>query len=219
LNALQTRSARLSTSLAASGLGARQAAIVEAFDRCMQAKGYAHTSLNDVAAAAGMSPSHLLYYFSGKQAILEMYFRAAERTIVAELAAPAHEGPAARIDHVASFVFGGWIRSRGDQLTALELFTQAVHHRTLRQIRSRFDKRMKAYLADIFRQCPRLISASADDAAQEAYGLLLGLVATSYFDERLTLARARDLFRAGARRLAGLPPERRAKRKGARRSS
>jgi hypothetical protein len=71
---------------------------------------------------------------------------------------------------------------------------------------------VKAHLADIFRQCPRPISANAHDAAQEAYGLLLGLVATSYFDERLTLTRARDLFRAGARRLAGLPPERRRKR-------
>jgi AcrR family transcriptional regulator len=216
LNALQTRSARLAKSLAAAGLGARQAAIVEALDRCMQQKGYAHTSLNDVASAAGMSPSHLLYYFSGKQSILEMYFRAAEATILTEITAHAHDRPEARIDHVASFFFGGWIRSRGDQRTALELFTQAVHHAPLRQIRSRFDRRMKAYLADIFRQCPRLISAKADDAAQEAYGLLLGLVATSYFDERLTLARARSLFRAGVRRLAGLPPERRARRKGVR---
>ena len=185
----------------------------------MQAKGYAHTSLNDVAAAAGMSPSHLLYYFSGKQAMLEMYFRAAERTILAEVTAQAHARPEARIDHLADFFFGGWIRGNADQRTALELFTQAVHHKTLRQIRSRFDKRLKAYLADVFRQCPRLISASADDAAQEAYGLLLGLVATSYFDERLTLARSHDLFCAGARRLAGLPPARRPRRKRARRSA
>ena len=185
----------------------------------MQAKGYAHTSLNDVAAAAGMSPSHLLYYFSGKQAILEMYFRAAERSILAELAAQARAHPEARIDHLANLFFGGWIRGRGDQRTALELFTQAVHDKTLRQIRSRFDKRMKAHLADVFRQCPRLISASANDAAQEAYALLLGLVATSYFDERLTLARSHDLFRAGARRLAGLPPVRRARQTRARSSS
>jgi AcrR family transcriptional regulator len=217
LNALQTRSARLATSLAASGLGARQAAIVEALDRCMQAKGYAHTSLNEIAAAAGMSPSHLLYYFSGKQAILEMYFRAADATIAAEMDAHAGDRPDARIDHIASFFFGGWIRSRGDQRTALELFTQAVHHKPLRQIRTRFDRRLKAYLTDVFRRCPRSISAKADDAAQEAYGLLIGLVATSYFDERLTLTRARSLFRAGLRRLAGLPPERRAKRKAARR--
>jgi AcrR family transcriptional regulator len=218
LKALQTRAARLAASLAAAGLGARQAAIVEALDRCMQAKGYAHTSLNDVAAAAGMSPSHLLYYFSGKQAILEMYFRAAEATIMAAITSHASERPEARIDHLADFFFGGWIRSRGDQSTALELFNQAVNHKTLRQIRSRFDKGVKAYLTDVFRQCPRLISANADDAAQEAYGLLLGLVATGYFDERLTLARAHGLFRSGARRLAGLPPDRRPKRKRARSS-
>ena len=185
----------------------------------MQAKGYAHTSLNDVAAAAGMSPSHLLYYFPGKQAILEMYFRAAERTILTEVTAHARKPPEARIEYIASFFFGGWIRSRGDQRTALELFTQAAHHKTLRQIRSRFDRRIKAYLADIFRRCPRVISASPNDAAQEAYGLLVGLVATSYFDERLTLGRARSLFHAGLCRLAGLPPARAGKRKRARRAS
>jgi len=48
LKPLQTRSARLATSLAASGLGARQAAIVEALDRCMQAKGYAPGTQKDI---------------------------------------------------------------------------------------------------------------------------------------------------------------------------
>lgn len=218
LKALQTRAARLASSLAAAGLNARQAAIVEALDRCMQERGYAHTSLNDLAAAAGMSPSHLLYYYSGKEEVLEVYFRAAEATILAEVTAHAGDAPEDRIDHLAAFWFGGWMKNRLELGTVLELFGQAVRRRPLRVVKSRFDRRMKAYLADLFSKTPRLICSSTEDAAESAFALFIGLIATTYFDERLHVARARNLYREGLRRLAGLPPARRAKQKRGRRS-
>jgi AcrR family transcriptional regulator len=218
LKALQSRATRLAASLAAAELNARQSAIVEALDRCMQEKGYAHTSLNDLAAAAGMSPSHLLYYFSGKEKVLEVYFRASEATILADVTAHAGDAPEARIDHLAGFFFGEWMQNRLELGTVLELFGQAVRRRPLRAIKSRFDRRMKLYLADLFSKTPRLICNSAEDAAESAFALFIGLIATTYFDERLHLARARSLYREGLRRLAGLPPTRRAKSKRARRS-
>lgn len=217
LKALQIRAARLAASLASAGLNARQAAIVEALDRCMQEKGYAHTSLNDLAAAAGMSPSHLLYYFSGKEEVLEVYFRAAEATVLADVTAHAGDAPEDRIDHLAGFFFGGWLKNRHELGNVLELFGQAVRRRPLRVVKSRFDRRMKAYLVDLFSKTPRLIGHSAEDGAESAFALFIGLIATTYFDERLNLARARSLCREGLRRLAGLPA-RRAKSKRARRS-
>jgi len=218
LKALQTRPARLAASLASAGLNARQAAIVEALDRCMQEKGYAHTSLNDLAAAAGMSPSHLLYYFSGKEEVLEVYFRAAEATVLADVTAHAGDAPEDRIDHLAGFFFGGWLKNRHGLGNVLELFGQAVRRRPLRTVKSRLDRRMKAYLVDLFSKTPRLICHTPQDAAESAFALFIGLIATTYFDERLTLARARSLCREGLRRLAGLPPTHRAKSKRARRS-
>jgi AcrR family transcriptional regulator len=219
LKPLQIRAARLATSLAAAGLNARQAAIVEALDRCMQEKGYAHTSLNDLAAAAGMSPSHLLYYFSGKEEVLEVYFRAAEAAVLADVTAHAGGAPEDRIDHLAAFFFGGWMKNRVDLGTVLELFGQAVRRRPLRVVKSRFDRRMKLYLADLFSKTPRLICHSNKDAAESAFALLIGLIATTYFDERLHLARACSLYREGLRRLAGLSPARRANSQRARRSA
>jgi AcrR family transcriptional regulator len=218
LKALQSRTTRLAASLASAGLNARQTAIVEALDRCMQEKGYAHTSLNDLAAAAGMSPSHLLYYFSGKEEVLEIYFRAAEVTILADVTAHAGDAAEDRIDHLAGFFFGGWLKNRHELGNVLELFGQAVRRRPLRVVKSRFDRRMKAYLVDLFGKTPRLICHSAEDAAESAFALCIGLIATTYFDERLNLARARSLYREGLRHLAGLPPARRGKRKRARRS-
>src|ERR1700722_13253130 len=51
--------------------GERRADIVDALRRRIIEKGYAQTSLADIATAAGISPSHLLYYFPNKEAVLE----------------------------------------------------------------------------------------------------------------------------------------------------
>src|SRR5580693_6776097 len=49
----------------------RRADIINALRRRMIEKGYAQTSLANIATAAGMSASHLLYYFPSKEAVLE----------------------------------------------------------------------------------------------------------------------------------------------------
>ena len=49
----------------------RRSRILRALHDCVIEKGYAKTTLADVARVAGMSSSHLLYYFRGKDAILE----------------------------------------------------------------------------------------------------------------------------------------------------
>ena len=43
-------------------------------DRIIE-KGYAGTTLEDIARGANMTPSHLLYYFNGKEDVLEQYFQ------------------------------------------------------------------------------------------------------------------------------------------------
>ncbi len=194
-------------------LDERRVAIVRALDRCIREKGYAHTSLNDVAAAAGMSPSHLLYYFPGKEAVLELYFRSSGAAMLADLTARVADPPGRQIDALAEYFFGGRLQGRVEQGIVLELFGQAVHRRGLRRIKADFDRRMKAHLTSLFRQTPRAAGVGAEDAAETAFALLVGFIATSYFDERLELARARSLFRDGVRMLAGLSGARRARTK------
>jgi AcrR family transcriptional regulator len=196
---------------AALGLDERRAAIVEALDRCIRAKGYAHTSLNDLAAAAGMSPSHVLYYFSGKEAVLELFFRVAGEAILADVQAYRADAPAAQIDALARYFFGGRFAGEVEQGVVLELFGQAVHRPALRRIKAELDRRLKAHLVELFRHARRR-DVTAEDAAERAYALLAGFVTTSYFDERLPLARARALVRDGMRDLAGLEPLKPARR-------
>ena len=62
--------------------GNRRESILEAFHDCILKKGYAKTTLRDVARTAGMTASHLLYYFAGKDAILEHYFDVVSRRIM-----------------------------------------------------------------------------------------------------------------------------------------
>src|SRR3974377_650880 len=61
---------------AASRGDKRRRGIFQALHDCVIAQGYAKTTLADIARAAGMSPSHLLYYFPGRDAILEQTFAA-----------------------------------------------------------------------------------------------------------------------------------------------
>ena len=53
----------------------RRKLIFRSLHTCIIKKGYAKTTLADIAEGAGMSPSHLLYYFKGKEAILEDSFQ------------------------------------------------------------------------------------------------------------------------------------------------
>ena len=49
--------------------------ILDALHDCVIKKGYAKTTLADIADTAGMYPSHLLYYYNGKEAVLHHFFQ------------------------------------------------------------------------------------------------------------------------------------------------
>ena len=55
--------------------------------RCIREKGYASTSLTDIAIRAQMSPSHIRYYFDGKDAILEYYLETTCADIIRDIRA------------------------------------------------------------------------------------------------------------------------------------
>jgi AcrR family transcriptional regulator len=59
----------------------RRGKIVTALYRCMAKKGYAATTLCDIAEEASMTSSHLLYYYPGKEAILEEFFKSVTKRI------------------------------------------------------------------------------------------------------------------------------------------
>ncbi len=173
--------------------GNRRELILEAFHDCIIKKGYAKTTLRDVAKAAGMTASHLLYYFSGKDAILEHYFNVVSQRIRKRIESFVSESPARQVGLLADLFFAGKGITNSETGFMLECFGVAVHDRQLHAEKAALDRFCKDYLEGLFLKtsCNRTY---ARDQAEVAYALLIGLRTAAYFDERLELVDARRLF-------------------------
>jgi AcrR family transcriptional regulator len=172
----------------------RRSAILRALFRCMRDRGYTATSLADVAAAAGISPSHLLYYFPNKDAVLEALFQAAADHMLRDVAGLAGGTPEEQWEALGDYFFGGRVMTRPEQAIMLQFFGLATHNPRLWQTKADFDRRLKERFTAIFAQAGGR-SRRARDAAEAASALLVGLFTSSYFDEGLELSTAHRLFR------------------------
>jgi AcrR family transcriptional regulator len=173
--------------------GQRRREIFRALHDCVIAQGYAKTTLADVARAAGMSPSHLLYYFPGKDAILEQYFADVSQRIVERMRSFESETPERRIFLLAELFFGGKKVTKSEIGFMLECFGAAVNDKRLNREKTRLDRFCKTYLQKLFMELP-CAPARAKVCAEVSYALLVGLRTAVYFDARLSPDQARDLF-------------------------
>jgi AcrR family transcriptional regulator len=180
------------------------------------AQGYAKTTLADIAQAAGISPSHLLYYFPGKDAILDQYFADMASRIMDRMRSFQAEPPERQIFLLAELFFGGKKVTKSEIGFMLELFGAAVHDKSLNREKAQLDAFCKAQLQELFKRLP-CSTARATSLAEVAYALLLGLRTASFFDDRLSTEQARHLFYSEVMNLAergregpaGPPPRRR----------
>jgi AcrR family transcriptional regulator len=197
------RETKNSMSLPGTRGGKRRQLILTAFHDCIISKGYAKTTLRDIANGAGMTASHLLYYFPGKDAILEQYFENVSQTIIERLESFSSETPQRQIDLIAELFFAGKGITRSEIGFMLECFGVAVHDKQLRNHKKKLDRYCKTYLQDLFKQSPCGLEKS-EDSAELGYSMLIGLRTAAYFDERLKLSRMLRLFREEMLSLAGL---------------
>jgi len=182
--------------------GKRRALILSAFHDCILSKGYAKTTLRDVAQAAEMSASHLLYYFPGKDTMLEHYFENVAQRIVERIESFRKEPPEQQIGLLADLFFAGKGITRSEIGFMLECFGVAVHDKPLRRDKKKLDRNCKGYLKELFEQSPSGPSG-ASDYAEISYAMLIGLRTAAYFDRKLELPRARRLFYDEMLNLAG----------------
>ncbi len=185
-------------------LDERRGSILRCLHEFILQKGYANCTLADIARGASMSPSHLLYYFRGKDAALSFYFDFVANWILDRVRETAAETPERQIEALADSFFGRRAIGKSEIGLMLEVFGLAVHHKELHRKKADFDGRFKKQLEALFEQTPRRFGLSASDAAESAYSMLVGLRTSAYFDERLGLRRAHALFLGHALRLAGL---------------
>jgi AcrR family transcriptional regulator len=185
-----------------AGRGSKQRKrIFAALHDCIVNKSYAKTTLADVARAAKMTPSHLHYYFSGKDAILEDYFANVAQRIVERMEGFRAKRPERRIDLLTELFFAGKGITMSEIGFMLECFGVAVHDKQLHSEKTALDEFCKTYLAELFAESP-CGASKARDSAELAYAMLIGLRTAVYFDERISLARARRLFRSSVKDLA-----------------
>jgi len=183
--------------------GKRRKRILVAFHDCIIKKGYSKTTLRDVANAADMSASHLLYYFSGKNAILDCYFENVAQRIMERLNGFRSESPDRQIDLLVDLFFAGKGITRSEIGFMLECFGVAVHDKQLHIGKAELDRFCKAYLRELFKQSPCGATA-AGDSAEIAYAMLIGLRTAAFFDRKLGLPKARRLFHEEMLSLANL---------------
>ncbi len=179
----------------------RRKRIFQALHDCIIEKGYAKTTLADVARTAQMTPSHLLYYFSGKDAILEDFFENVAQRIIERMEGFRTETPERQIDLLADLFFAGKGITMSEIGFMLECFGVAVHDAQLHSEKTALDRFCKTYLEELFVNSP-CGRAKARDSAEVAYAMLIGLRTAVYFDQQIGLPRARRLFRTSVLNLA-----------------
>ena len=128
----------------------RRRRIYKSLHDCIISKGYVKTTLADIAEGAGMSASHLLYYFNGKEAILEQYFANVAVRFLERIEAFAQHPAEQQVQMLADFWFKGETSTRLEIGFMLECFGNAVNDDILRITKADFDSRCKAHLANIF---------------------------------------------------------------------
>jgi len=178
----------------------RRRKIFRALHDCIIETGYSKTTLADIAGRAGMTPSHLLYYFQGKERILEEYFADVAEWFLRRVDEISREPSDRRLALLTGLWFGDSERAYADIGFMLECFGEAVHDGAMRETKASFDRACKDYLEHmLFDEAP--LGADAREAAELSYALLIGLRNSVYFDKTLSLGSASTMFCSAIRDL------------------
>jgi AcrR family transcriptional regulator len=161
----------------------RKLAIVQALHRCVREQGYARTSLTDIALGAKMSPSHIRYYFDGKEAILKFYFEMLCRDLLAEIDRIPFETPAQWLKDFGRFYYGNPRISQAGLSVIVEIFGVAMHDSEMRAIKTGFDDAMRATLCRFFERAGCADGLTPLTAAELARAMDIGLKYSTAFSE------------------------------------
>jgi AcrR family transcriptional regulator len=173
----------------------RQRRILKAFHDCVIEKSYSNTTLADIARAAEMAPSHLLYYFRGKDAILVHYFEDVARRILDRIGSFRNEAPDRQLELLGELFFAGKTITQSEIGLMHECFGIAAHDEQMRRIKCNFDAQCKAYIGYLFGQLRNDAAHDVRDDAEVAYAVLFGLRTAVFFDDDVDLPRALSLFK------------------------
>ncbi len=183
----------------------RHRSIFRALYNCIRKKGFTRSSLTDIALEAGMSPSHIRYYFDGKNSILESYLEQTCEQILAQIRAIDVSDPLHWFEDFTEFFVGNpWI-TPARMSVMVEIFGISVHDAELRQIKARYDQEIRQILERFFEQVGCKRSLGPADAAEITQAIESGLKYTVVFKEEFDHVHAREVFVKAVRELTGAP--------------
>ncbi|MFT6285332.1 MAG: AcrR family transcriptional regulator [Alcanivorax sp.] len=182
----------------------RRRRILKSLHDCILENGYTRTTLLDIAQGADMTPSHLLYYFNGKEDLLGQYFENVSIRFMKQLDDLGPLDTLGQIHGLTDFWFKGEASSRKEIGFMLECFGAAVNEEVLRGTKAEFDMRCKTFLSEIFVSSPDVFMGNAKASAELSYALMIGLRSAVYFDDDVDLEDAHGLFLSSMLRMCGL---------------
>lgn len=170
----------------------------------MVEKGYADTTLTDLASASDMTVSHVLYYYTGKEAVLLELCDEIHSRLLEQVTAAREDPPEERIHVLVHNLFLPGVLGRDEMGLVPELVALSTHRSELRQRLAAFSREMAAYLEDLFAETPRHPGLSAREAADIASAMWMGMFSNLEFSDNMKSGDARKLFRRTLLSLANL---------------
>ena len=186
-----------------TALLARRATIIESILRFMLRQRVVLSSLNELASAAGMSVSLLLYYFPNREAVHQYLVRAIAGKIIEELNACGFAPPEKRIELLTNYLFDGRAIPRAYGVMAFEQMAWTTRDPKFRGQAKRMVNDLQRSLRELLQGAPMGPEIDVGDAAIIIGSLGMGLFIYSYY-QPLTRSHARNIFRRQLLQLAGL---------------
>lgn len=180
----------------------RRARILDALRRCILRQGYSATSFNELAQEAGMSPSHVFYYFQGKDAVLKELYRDLAQRLIASVSLLQEKSPEEQFQAMSDYAFAGEAFTHDERLVFTELIGQSLHNPSVREIRNGLTTAVVQYLTNVFEDCERAKGLNADNSGLVAAALGTGLIVFCCCD-LLPPDHARILLHEGLRKIGG----------------
>lgn len=160
----------------------RQTQILNAAERCFVRSGFHRTTMQDVAAEAGMSPGNLYRYFDSKDAIVLALAERDRAQIGQDFAALPQPGDLlAALRSIAHKYFTEEPRERA--VLCLEIWAEATRNRSFATMSEAFDRDICERMCALFRQA-QANGAIAPEVDLETLASLIVTIANGLFVRR-----------------------------------
>lgn len=177
--------------------------IMQALHRCIRRKGYAFTTLRDLAEEADMSASHVRYYFDGKDVVLEYYLEQFIQIVRHDLDEIGELPVERRVLAIADRFFGE--RVTRDRISVLfEIFGIAIHNKRLHALKVAHDEQVLGIIQRTLAEARNASEADVSNDAVTLHALLVGLSTNMLFNADQTLAKGHELFLDAFGRMIGM---------------